>query len=91
MTVVLASAGGVWHYLRMTAMTFEEAKRDLDTAVNQALHGEEVIITVGDQALRLIRDIPFRPPGYFTACYADPADAAFEERVCRDSRPVLES
>ena len=74
----------------MTTMTLEEAQRDLGKAVDQALHGEDVIITVGDAALRLVRDFALRPPGYFAACYADPADAAFEERICRDSRPVLD-
>jgi hypothetical protein len=31
-----------------------------------------------------------RPPGYFAECYRDAEDAAFEERVCRDSKPTLE-
>ena len=75
----------------MTTMTIEEAQRDLGKAVNQALLGEHVIITVGDEALRLIRDIPLRPLGYFAACYAGLADASFEERICRDSPPVLET
>ena len=75
----------------MTTMTIEQAQRDLDKVVNQALHGEDVIITVGDEALRLVRDVPLRPLGYFAVCYSDPADAAFEERICRDSPPLLET
>ncbi len=30
-------------------------------------------------------DVPIRPPGYFAECYLDAEDAAFEERICRDS------
>ena len=75
----------------MTMMTIEEAHRDLDKAVHQALHGEDVIITVGNEALRLVRDVPLRPTGYFAVCYADPRDAAFEERLCRDSPAILET
>jgi antitoxin (DNA-binding transcriptional repressor) of toxin-antitoxin stability system len=75
----------------MTTMTIEEAQKDLGKAVHQVLHGEDVIITVGEEALRLVRDVPLRPPGYFAGCYADLADAAFEERICRDSPAILET
>jgi hypothetical protein len=75
----------------MTTMTFQEAQKDLAFALEQALQGEGVVITVGSQAVRLCRDIPLRPPGYFAACYTDPEDAAFEERICRDSKPVVEA
>src|SRR5437762_7756733 len=34
--------------------------------------------------------IPFRPPGYFTNCYNDREDAVFEERICCDSKPIIE-
>jgi antitoxin (DNA-binding transcriptional repressor) of toxin-antitoxin stability system len=74
----------------MTTITLEEAQRDLCRAVDRVLHGEGVIITVGDEALRLVRDVPARPPGYFATCYVDSADASWEERICRDSSPVLD-
>lgn len=75
----------------MITMTFEEAQRDLGNAVSRVLHGEGVIITVGSEAVRLVREIPFRPPGYFAPCYRNPMDAAFEERICHDSKPVIEA
>ena len=74
----------------MTALTLDEAQRTLPEAVEKALKGEEVAIKVGDETVRLVHDVPIRPPGYFAECYRDPQDAAFEERVCRDSKPTLE-
>jgi len=38
-----------------------------------------------------VEPIPFRPPGYFAECYSDTGDAAFEERICSDSKPVIEA
>ena len=40
--------------------------------------------------ITLDEPVPLRPPGYFAAQYADAADATFEERICRDSKPVIE-
>ena len=74
----------------MTALTLDEAQRNLPEAVRKALTGEEVTIQVGGETLRLVQDVPLRPPGYFAGCYRDAADAAFETRVCRDSKPTLE-
>ncbi len=75
----------------MTTLTLEEAQRDLSVAAQKALRGEEVGISVGSQLLRLVREIPSRPPGYFAECYRDPEDVRFEERICQDSKPVLEA
>ena len=71
-------------------LTLEEAQRKLADAARQALHGEPVLITVGAETLRLTAEVPLRPPGYFAECYRDPDDAAFEERICRDSALVAE-
>ncbi len=75
----------------MTTLTLEEAQRDLSSAAEKALRGEEVNISVDGQLLRLVREVPPRPPGYFAECYRDPEDAAFEERICQDSKSVLEA
>jgi hypothetical protein len=74
----------------MTALTLDEAQRKLPEAVKKALAGEEVAIKVGEETVRLVHDVPIRPPGYFAECYSDTKDAAFEERLCRDSKPTLE-
>jgi len=74
----------------MMALTLDEAQRNLPDAVKKALKGEEVAIKVGGETVRLVHDVPLRPPGYFAECYCDGEDAAFEERVCRDSKPMLE-
>ena len=74
----------------MTALTLDEAQRNLPDAVRKALQGEEVAIKVGGEMVRLVQEVPLRPPGYFTDCYRDAEDAAFEERICRDSKPTLE-
>ena len=74
----------------MTALTLAEAQRTLPEAARKALTGEAVTIQVGGETLRLVQDVPMRPPGFFTDCYRDASDAAFEERVCHDSKPVLE-
>ncbi|MBI4663546.1 MAG: hypothetical protein HY735_32495 [Verrucomicrobia bacterium] len=74
----------------MTALTLDEAQRNLPEAVKKALQGEDVAIQVGGETVRLVHDVPIRPPGYFAECYGDAADAVFEERLCRDSRPMLE-
>ncbi len=74
----------------MTALTLDEAQRNLPEAVRRALTGEAVTIQIGGETLRLVQDVPLRPTGYFADRYRDAADAAFEERVCRDSKPVLE-
>ena len=75
----------------MTTLTLEEAQRNLSSAAEKALRGEEVSISVAGQLLHLVRENPSRPPGYFAECYRDPKDAVFEERVCQDSKPVLEA
>jgi antitoxin (DNA-binding transcriptional repressor) of toxin-antitoxin stability system len=74
----------------MTALTLDEAQKNLPDAVRKALRGEQVAITVGSEVVRLVQDVPLRPPGYFTECYRDSEDAAFEERICRDSKSTLE-
>jgi hypothetical protein len=74
----------------MTAIPLDEAQRKLPEVVQRALEGEDVAISVGDQTVRLVQDIPSRPPGYFAACYEDGKDAEFEQRICRDSKPVVE-
>ena len=75
----------------MTTWTLEEAQRDLSSAAQKALGGEEVGIRVGGQLLRLVRDVSSRLPGYFAECYSDAEDALIEERICHDSKPVLET
>ena len=74
----------------MTALTLDEAQRNLPDAVRKALKGEEVSIKVGADVVRLVQEIPIRPPGYFAECYRDGGDAAFEDRICRESKPTLE-
>ena len=74
----------------MTALTLDEAQRSLPDAVQRAMKGEEIAIKVGSETVRLVQDVPMRPPGYFTECYRDAEDAVFEERACRDSKPTLE-
>jgi hypothetical protein len=74
----------------MTALTLDEAQRSLPDAVQKALHGEAVAIKVGGEIVRLVQEVPLRPAGYFAGCYRDAEDAAFEERVSRDSKPTLE-
>jgi antitoxin (DNA-binding transcriptional repressor) of toxin-antitoxin stability system len=73
----------------MTMLTIDQAQRSLSDVVQKALKGEEVAIQVGQETVRLVHDIPIRPPGYFAECYTDPEDAAFEERVCQDSKPIV--
>ena len=75
----------------MTTLTLEEAQRNLSSAAQKVLGGEEIGICVGGQLLRLVREVPWRPSGYFAECYLDAEDAAFEGRVCQDSKPVLEA
>jgi hypothetical protein len=74
----------------MTALTLAEAQRSLPDAVRKALNGEEVAIKIGSETVRLVQDVSIRPPGYFAECYRDAEDSAFEERICRDSKPTLE-
>jgi hypothetical protein len=74
----------------MTALTLDEAQRSLPDAVRKALQGEAVTIRVGEDIVRLVQDVPMRPAGYFAECYQDAEDAAFEERISRDSKPTLE-
>jgi antitoxin (DNA-binding transcriptional repressor) of toxin-antitoxin stability system len=74
----------------MTALTLDEAQKNLPDAVRKALQGEQVAITVGNEVVRLVQDVPMRPPGYFAECYRDAEDAAFEDRISRDSKPTLE-
>ncbi len=71
-------------------LTLEEAQQKLADVARQALLGEAVPITIGTETLRLTAEVPLRPAGYFTECYRDPKDAAFEERVARDSTIVDE-
>jgi len=71
-------------------LTLNEAQQHLADAARQALRGEAVLITVGSETLRLTAEVPLRPTGYFAECYRDPADADFEERICRDSARVVE-
>lgn len=73
----------------MTALTLDEAQRNLPEAVGKALRGEEVGIKVGAEIVRLVQDVPLRPPGYFADCYSNAEDAALEERICQDSKPTL--
>jgi hypothetical protein len=73
----------------MTTLTLDQAQRSLPDAVEKAFRGEDVAIKIGQETVRLVHDVPMRPPGYFVECYRDAEDAAFEERVCRDSKPVL--
>lgn len=75
----------------MTTLTLDEAQQRLPDAVEMALNGEEVAIKVGRETVRLVHDVPMRPAGYFAECYRDAEDAAFEERICRDSKPTLEA
>ena len=74
----------------MTALTLDQAQRNLPEAVEKALKGEEVVIKVGGETVRLVHDVPMRPSSYFAECNRDAEDAAFEERICLDSRPVIE-
>ena len=67
----------------MTTFTLDEAQQRLSVAVEKALKGEEVAIKVGRETVRLVHDVPMRPPGYFVQCYRDAEDAAFEKRVCQ--------
>jgi hypothetical protein len=71
-------------------LTLAEAQRDLADAVKHALQGESVLITVGSDSLRLAPEVPMRPPGYFAEYYNDPDEAAFEERICKDSVIAIE-
>ena len=71
-------------------LTLDQAQKNLADAARQALHGEPVLITIGTDTLRLSAEVPLRPPGYFTDCYRDASDAAFEERLCRDSSVVID-
>jgi len=71
----------------IATLTLDEAQRRLPDAVEKALKGEEVAITVGRETVRLVHDVPMRPPGCFAECYRDAEDASFEERVCRNSKP----
>jgi hypothetical protein len=74
----------------MTTLTLDEAQQRLPDALVKVLKGEEVAIKVGRDTVRLVHDVPMRPPDYFAECYRDAEDSAFEERVCRDSKPTLE-
>lgn len=71
-------------------LTLDQAQKNLADAARQALHGEPVLITIGTDTLRLSAEVPLRPPGYFTDCYRDASDAAFEARLCRDSSVVID-
>ena len=73
----------------MTTLTLEQAQKILPDVVEKALKGEEVAIKIGEETVRLVHDVLIRPPGYFAECYRDTNDATFEERICRDSKPVL--
>lgn len=66
----------------MTTLTLDEAQQHLPDGVQKALKGEGVAIKVDRETVRLVHDVPIRPPGYFAECYRDAQDAAFEERVC---------
>lgn len=74
----------------MTTLSVDEAQQHLAEALNKALKGEDVAIQIGPETVRLVHDVPIRPPGYFADCYRDAEDAAFEERICRDSKATLE-
>ena len=69
-------------------LTLDQAEKNLEDAARLALQGEPVLITLGSATLRLCPEVPLRPPGYFAECYRDLDDAAFEERLCRDSSVV---
>lgn len=72
----------------MTTLTLDQAQRSLPEVVEKAIKGEDVAIRIGQEMVRLVHDIPIRPPGYFADCYRDAEDAAFEERICQDSKPI---
>lgn len=71
-------------------LTLDQAQQNLGDAVQHALRGEPVLITLGQETLRLTPEVPLRPAGYFAECYRDPEDAAFEERICGDSAVVAD-
>ncbi len=71
-------------------LTLDQAAKTLADAARRALQGEPVLITVGSETLRLLAEPLVRPPGYFEECYREAEDAAFEERICRDSAVVVE-
>jgi len=71
-------------------LTLDQAQKNLADAVQHALRGEPVLITMGAETLRLSAEVSLRPPGYFTDCYRDANDAALEERLCRDSSVVID-
>lgn len=73
----------------MTTLTLDQAQRSLPDAVEKALKGEDVAIKIGQETVRLVHDVPMRPPGYFAGCYRDAGEAALEERICQDSKPVI--
>ena len=74
----------------MTSLSLDDAQRNLPEIAQKALQGEEVTINVGNRVLRLVQEVAIRPPGYFASCYEDREDAKFEERICRDSHPIIE-
>jgi len=71
-------------------LTLDQAQKNLRDAAQHALRGEAVLITLGQETLRLTPEIPLRPPGYFAECYHNLEDAAFEERICGDSAVVAD-
>jgi hypothetical protein len=77
-------------FLIFMTLTLDQAQRNLAEAARHALQGESVVITLGAETLRLCAEVPLRPPDYFTECYLDPEDAAFEEHLCHDSSIVLD-
>ena len=71
-------------------LTLDQAQKNLRDAAQHALRGELVLITLGQETLRLTPEVPLRPAGYFAECYRDLEDAAFEERICGDSTVVAD-
>ena len=74
----------------MTTLTLDEAQQHLPDVVEKTLRGEDIAIKIGPDTIRLVQDVPMRPAGYFAECYRDAEDAAFEERISRDSKPAFE-
>lgn len=77
-------------FLPIMTLTLDQAQHNLADAAQRALQGEPVLITVGAETLRLTADVPIRPPGYFSECYQDAGDAAFDERLCVDSSVTID-
>jgi hypothetical protein len=52
--------------LTIMTLTLDQAQENLVEAVQHALQGESVMITLDAATLRLRADVPLRPPGHLT-------------------------